>query len=625
MQSSLKHYALILLVFILLGCNVQPTQVTPPPVATATQPPVEETPANQLTILEGIDPYYLPVNAMPNLWTKIDKDKITIYPQNWLVDYTYDKDGGVWVAGGFGVIHKEANGKQTWYSMKNGLPANDFSAVAISPKGEVWIGGADNALLRFDGAGWLDEGSKLPPPQDSFSDWLCYSKNIVGIDFDQDGSTWVMNAGIELYTQAYGQWVNFPFPKNILPYAGGGACPQGMRVKSENDITIKRQGCCANPPSAYHYDGKTWSENSDFAEVDALLTARRTAPGPLTYAGYNNWLSTVSQGTFLPDDLRDPLSFDDTLLTADQNGVIWIKDGSDLYNNATGSFQRYAGNGVETNSEAKNSALLNFGSAVFYRQDGKKPLALWQALEQAKIDGADPQYPGVDPQKRVWFYDPQKGLGVMDDGNVNLLGATPELSFAKIGRVLPLRDGRALVGSAGVLWLFDGKGWQEFALPGKDELFSYLGEDQQGMIYAASDTSVYKIDLQNKNFSASIFVLQGIKPVIVPLGGEPDGCTFRARYNSLSNCFGLWKDASANTHYTIKLFSLQDDGAMYYVSNKIVAKFENGTWKSFLFDTINIEAATIDKDHAIWLYTGRNGLIRLAPDIFTAYQDIPAQ
>ncbi len=640
MKNFSRRSFLILLALTLLGCNIQAQSQTPhakmtgaPEIATAT-PSAKATglpPPNELIVLENLDLDSAPINAIPNLWNRIDKDKITIYPNNWLIDYAYDKDGGVWIVGTFGVIHTEPNGKQTWYSMKNGLPSNFFRTIAISPTGEIWIGGADNALLRFDGAGWVDEGLKLPNPLDSFSDWLCYSKDIVGIDFDQDGAAWVMNAGVELYVQAHGGWVNFPFPKNILPMAGGGACPEGIRVKSENDITIKRHGCCESPPVAYHYDGKIWVANSDFAVVDKLLQARHT-PKPNTIAVIQTSLSSDGiwpfagiQGALLPKGMPLSSKYNQISMMTDQNGVIWVMGSYDLYNNATGAFQPYAGNYAEHASEGKNNALLNFGNVVFYRQEGKRPAPLAWTLNNTGIEPRyDPLYPGVDQENRVWFYHPQKGLAMLDDGNLKILATNPELGIAEIGRVLPLQDGRVLVGSAGVLWLFDGNGWQKLALPGQSELFSFLGEDRQGIIYAAGNTGVYKIDIQHQRFSPSIFVREGIKPVVVPSGDEPKGCTFQHRhYNSFSNCSWFWEDASLEAHYDLKLFSLQDDGSIYYVNNKIVAKFENGIWKSFLFDTIEIEAATIDKDKAIWLYTNKNGLLRLAPDIFTAYQQMP--
>jgi hypothetical protein len=67
---------------------------------------------------------------------------------------------------------------------------------------------------------------------------------------------------------------------------------------------------------------------------------------------------------------------------------------------------------------------------------------------------------------------------------------------------------------------------------------------------------------------------------------------------------------------------VQDDDSVIFVNNKIIAKFEKGKWKSFLFDTLDIESATVDKDGFIWVYTGANGLIRFAPNIFESYQEL---
>ena len=104
-----------------------------------------------------------PFDGMPELWTKINPDKITFYPYDQFVyDYAYASDGSVWLAGAFGIIHQTAAGKQTWYSVKNGLPNNTFTTIAISPTGDVWAGGPENLLLRFDGNNWIDEGERIP-------------------------------------------------------------------------------------------------------------------------------------------------------------------------------------------------------------------------------------------------------------------------------------------------------------------------------------------------------------------------------------------------------------------------------------------------------------------------------
>jgi ligand-binding sensor domain-containing protein len=231
----------IFFAFALIGCSSVEVQSSQVPLVVQTPTEVKSAPLPSIIMFSKLNDDF--VNALPNLWTKIDKEKISIYPFNWVSDFAYEKDGTLWIVGGFGVLRNKMDGSQTWYSIKNGLPNNFFTKVAISPKGEVWIGGTNNALFRFDGTNWIDEGVKLPLPFDDRTHYLCYSKTIRGIDFDSNGAIWVMNSGIEIYTQAHGEWLNFPFPKELLPFAGGGACPIGLRANTDKNITIKLSPC----------------------------------------------------------------------------------------------------------------------------------------------------------------------------------------------------------------------------------------------------------------------------------------------------------------------------------------------------------------------------------------------
>jgi hypothetical protein len=567
--------------------------------------------------------------TLPNLWTEIAKEKITFYPVKWLKDFTYAKDGSLWMVGGFGVIHQGLNGQQTWYSIKNGLPVNFFSRVAISPVGEVWIGGTNNALFRLNGEQWIDEGIKFPLPFDTREDWVCYSKDIVGIDFDNNGNVWAMNAGIEIYAQAYDQWVNFPFPKNMLPWAGGGACPQGIRVVSENNITIKRSGCCDTGPAGYRFDGKSWSGSADFTVVDELFAVRHKPDpslinnGQIKTISFTDW--PVANEIALPDfsmGYRDGIS-----VMADLNGTVWLTDGVDLYNNRSGKFEALADNFAENHSIAEDSNVLNFGNVILYHQEGKRPSSLFWTLRDMGIQPSDflgpaDEYSTIDNQGRIWIYAPQKGLTVIEKGIPRTLSNLEDLTYANRGGILPLKDGRVVVGSNGAIWVLDNGLWQKIAIPGQDQLFTYLRETKQGNIYAATNTGVYEI--QRNTFTSVNFVRQDTKPYIVAKNIKDAGCPFRKRYIAGTTCLGE-RNGIPTTHYSVKLLIVQEDNSVIYVNNKIIAKFENGEWKSFLFDTLDIESAAVDKDGFIWVYTGANGLIRFAPDIFDSYQNFGLQ
>ena len=256
-----KNTLLLLLLLILAGCAptpAEPTQtaITPtplPPTATAapTEIPTPKLTPTPTTIYltakdENANSSQERSTNLPNPWTDISIGKYTVFPRQdiptvWF-DYAYDKRNGLWIAGSFGVLHKDLDGNHTWYPFNDTYPRPYFTRIAVSPSGEVWVTGKENLLFRFDGEQWIDEGKNLPLPSDDFVKWLCVSDTISGIDFGPDGKTWVMNGGIELYYQNNGHWERFPFPKDILPWAGGGNCPIGLRVISKSDIDIKLSG-----------------------------------------------------------------------------------------------------------------------------------------------------------------------------------------------------------------------------------------------------------------------------------------------------------------------------------------------------------------------------------------------
>ncbi len=645
-MPSHKYLLAALIASIMIGCTSQPigATLTPteakPPAAEATST-IEAT--NVVAQPERVDldrtgPYTVYTDLLPNLWTKIAKDKITIYPYNWLSDYTYDKDGSLWMVGGFGVIHKKLDGSQTWYSVKNGLLNNFFTAIAISPKGEVWIGGTDNALFRFDGGQWIDEGEKLPPPFDLATEWLCYSKDIHGIDFGPDGSTWVMNGGIEIYRQAYGQWVNMPFPKAVLPTAGGGGCPEGIRVQSEDNITIKiGPGSDPNVYSGIQFDGQTWGfkYGANYEAVDELIASRHQPPAsqqqPLI--GAIQWSPDwpFGENVLLPEfKLYDRWP---TLITSDKNGVIWLKGSSSnqLFYNKDGAFLD-AGLSLEKwgDVDLKTSNALGFGTGVMFYTEGK----VWR-ISDAYIFHA-PFY--VDKQDRAWSYEPLggvlpgDGLVMVDHGEVNSMGHAPDYLFEKnVGGVIPLSDGRVWVGGTGVIWEFDKDHWRELTVPGTDGLFTHFAEDNHGDVYGATDTRVYKF--VGNEFAYTELVRQLSKPVIVSQDGKLDDCSFHIRYIIAADCPNMTFLAALNQpdvlqqygpeyNYKARFLGVQEDGSVIYVNSRLVAKFENGRWKSFLFDTFSIDSAAVDHDGNIWIFSSTDGLFRLAADIFDDYQDL---
>lgn len=549
---------------------------------------------------------------LPNLWTKIEPSKINFFLSKGTYDYTRAKDGSLWAVGDYGIIHQYTEGIIIWYSMKDGLPVNTFTRIAISPSGEIWVGGSNNSLLRFSNGKWIDEGSKFPEPIDTRSDWLCYSKSIAGIDFDQNGNIWVMNSGIELYTQVYGVWINFPFPKDLLPVAGGGACPAGLRVISNENITIKRDGCCESEPISYHFNGDTWIEAKDYSSVDDLLEDRQKGINVQTDINQVIYDFLNQKIHYLPDYLWER----DILLNNDQEGTIWLYSGGELYNNSDENFSNIRDvSEIQTDLNLQDSSLINIGKDVVFYEMGKSPDLLSSIFFRYFSKIEDMSNPTIDDQNRIWTYLADYGLLMMDKGEYSFQGVNSQLNLSSVGGTLYMNDGSVAVGSTGTIWIYKDHNWKKLSIPHNDQQMVFLKQNKSGDIFAATDTGVIQIsgwDYKEKNF-----VIQDSKPVVFSDSISRENCQF-TKYFVYINCVTL-TDGSPIVHYSAIYFDIKEDGTIYYANNKIISRYKDGLWKSFYFDTNNILAATVNNDGSFWIYSDASGLIHLDSNIFDDY------
>ena len=615
-QHTWRVISLVLMLCLTVSCTkgITGTQTTRTPTATpGTLAPI---------ILKAVGDLPYRYAFAPNLWTQIDNDKITQYLFNSVDEYVFAGDGSLWVVGGFGIMHFLEDGQIDWFSMKTGLPTNDFTTIAINPTGEVWVGGAENSLLRYDGSQWIDEGSMLPEPTDTRHNWLCYYDAIKGIDFDQNGNVWVMTGGVEIYTHAYDKWMDFQFPKELLPIAGGGGCIIGMRVISESDITLERHGCCGGNPVGYHFDGVQWIEGADYSVVDELIEKRHDGILP---NGFSRWDMTAVEGW--PINARYSLpAFEWRYNTAfqmltDDQGVIWISDESFLYNNSSDQFIStfdFPGGLVEY-SDATLSDIYPFQKNIMFYEDRRFTSNLSRALWQCgyESDYNMSFYPSVDEQNRIWAYLPTKGLFYMQDSAPFFQGKQPEITSENLGGTLLLQDGRVAVGSLGALWMFDNGSWQKLILPNSDQILTILRQDKNGTIYAATDTGVYIID--GSIYTYYNFVEQDRKPVVAIVNGDTRNCAYTKKYLAAS-CWGLDLQSTPIVHYTVQMLDVREDGTIYYANDRLIASYQNGDWKSFYFPDIQIRAATVDLEGNFWIFAGWSGLLKFSPNIFDDYQ-----
>lgn len=628
-------------ILLLSGCttNANPDQVvsfteaTMHPTTTVTDTLVR-TPTHKTTLLQAPEPQTGTMSgiasSLPHLWREIDPEKISIYYDNWIFDYAYAEDGSLWIVGTFGVMHVHNSGTRDWYNINTGMPVNTFRSVAISPSGEVWVGGTGNSLLHFNGEQWIDESLQLPPPFDPREDRDRNAKDIIAIDFDQNGNAWVINCETDIYTQVYNQWMNFQFPREIhwLTYN----CPNGLRVVSENDITIKIPGCCESGPRGMHFDGTKWTSSS-YTVVDELLDNRKTPAiyeieiGEIHPSYTTNWM--FSQVQFLPAPI---FGYHPNInLMADDEVDIWIAENGQLFNNKSGEFLLIADNRLEDSDVAK-SDVMNFTDQILFYQEGKSALSLyWYTSETflGSYNGAYPTgtYPTVDHKDRIWLYSPEHGLVMIDHGEIHIIDQLNELNTSNRGGILPLDNGSVLIGSTGRIWMLVHDQWKNYVIPNCDELLIFLKKDKNGNIYAATDTGVYQFQIDNNGEILLIddfpSLMQDEKPWIVTEDSTMTigSCIYTEYYAVFSNCYNYKFDTTPTVHYDVKLMHIQEDGAVIFITNHTIGQLKDEKWKTYLFDTIDIQSAAVDQEGAIWIYTGVNGLLRLAPDVFDSFQD----
>lgn len=638
-KTSLRIWSVLWVVifFIISGCSPYTPASTPAPsnapATTETVTPVQA-PASQVntTILVPMtedDPIAPPY---PNLWTRINKDEITIFPYDVISDFTYAGDGSLWMVGGFGILHRLPDGEQTVYSIKNGLTRQLFTRIAISPSGEVWAGGTNNALFRFDGSQWIDEGQKLPLPNDDRKGWLCYSQNISGIDFDENGSIWVMNSGVELYTQAYGQWVNFPFPKEWLPIAGGGGCPIGLRVLTSDDISVMHYGCCDGPPVVYHFNGKLWARTEDLSAVETLLLERHIVGFHNSYSylhyddpRFTGHLSAWRENALPPDLYSILYAICD--ITSDANGIVWLNGRATIYRYASGKFnsvQQILPDGKTERwmefPDISKSMFIDFGAEKYFYQEEKDELWLTDLFYDLGLDFncKDVVLTAAAGENDLWVFSAKEGLLLLEDGLIKtrIEDIPAALAASPVDGMVVLQDGRIWIGGRGQIWEYQQGVWNQYFIPNMSDMIIGFVEDGYGGIYAATDTAVYRIE--NGKFTVKQFVTQHRRTTVASdVENEGINCAFHKHY---STCLISQIDYSPESIYQYVYLGVQADGAVVYINNRVIAKFEDGIWKSFFFDTFEINSATVDQDGNIWLMSESDGLFKLSPDVFDDVQ-----
>jgi len=320
---------------------------------------------------------------------------------------------------------------------------------------------------------------------------------------------------------------------------------------------------------------------------------------------------------FLPDFMSGR---ENIWLTVDNDGTLWLANHFDLYQYRNGKFHdvRLDGKWPTEHASPSESAVLGFGTEVLYYQPGKFSYSPVAFLGDTDLYYKTIYYT-VDTQTRTWFYLPEKGLVTIEKGIVQFLGKIPgDLTYATTGGVFLHTDGKIWVGSSGSIWELDHGVWTKKIIPDTEQVFTHFAQDNQGNLYGATNEGVYQFN--RDGYSGNQFVSQGQKPYIALLSKDSETCEFNKRYIVFENCFG-YPPVSSEYDYKTVLLNVQSDGSVIYVNNHVVAKYKDGEWRSFLFDTFSIASAASDWQGNLWLYSISDGLFVLRSSIFEDYRN----
>jgi ligand-binding sensor domain-containing protein len=198
---------------------------------------------------------------------------------------TVSSDGVLWVATFGGGVSRFDGETWTTYTTHDGLLANEVTAVAIAPNGDLWCAHPANdcGISHFDGTTWtiytpgdmgvtfcnliniaFDPDGALWASGSHFvvrhhgETWTCFSSETgmepaiaLYMDIGPDGKIWISGGGVSCYDGS--AWTYYSFADMGAKGNGEGLIP--LAVDSKNVLWVGVYG-----EGIFRYDGKSWSK-----------------------------------------------------------------------------------------------------------------------------------------------------------------------------------------------------------------------------------------------------------------------------------------------------------------------------------------------------------------------------
>jgi ligand-binding sensor domain-containing protein len=190
---------------------------------------------------------------------------------------------------------------------------NRITALAVDPKGMVWLGLGDGSVSTFDGKTW-NRYAEGDAGLESFHE-------VIAMAFDQQGRLWMGNDGGGVYVFDGETWETAQEAKSER---------NTVNIEYEiKDIAIDKKGqvWIATMEGLSVYDGESWIRYTPQNSSDILRALAVDASGRIWVGGpYGELAVFDSDGESIP---YTPLSTDDggysmNVLSIDPRGRIWV-------------------------------------------------------------------------------------------------------------------------------------------------------------------------------------------------------------------------------------------------------------------------------------------------------------
>ena len=381
----------------------------------------------------------MPAGSTPTVIPGHEHVDWSVLPDGWSVftnanrvrHMVFDHQGYLWTAGPSGVVRWDVE-KHTYqhYTIFDGLPGNNITALVVSPVGTVWVGGGNRLAYFEDGKwnvieeynysvidkpGWGRERFVLIGEKDFLS-----SPIFIGFN-DMGGVEWLIIDGLYIYKDGIFEGVKGSFFGGTFSYFLG---LEGLNGTIWSGVS----GCCAaTKPKGYAFDGENLL---NYSQLDYINSAAQTPDGKYWFGVYS-------------EDRRTS-----TIISFD--GPVWNLDtglvGRGVKTGPSGDLWYITENGI-TRFDGEKVVLeivLPFDSSWYTFEIGPDDTP-WVAFD----DWHDPQgvwnYTGNHwEQYKIENQVPSMGLEDLDigpDGAIWVLGDTSIFRFdGKVWRSFPINS-----------------------------------------------------------------------------------------------------------------------------------------------------------------------------------------